>query len=93
MKRAVLLASLMLVPVALFIGSWQSYAHYRLRLEVETLEKRQQALLDENRRLVAEHAFATSPGTIEKRAVRELGMMWPAQDQVISLKVGTGGGE
>ncbi len=87
MKRMILFASLLLVPLGLFMATWQAFSYYQLHLEVENLEKAQQTLLDSNRRLVAEYAFATSPGTIEKRASQELGMIWPGQDRIISLKI------
>jgi cell division protein FtsB len=92
MKRAVLFASLLLIPAGLFIAAWQSFTYYQLQQQVSELERVQQGLVDENRRLVAEYAFATSPGTIEKRAAAELGMTWPRQDQLIFLKVKDAGG-
>lgn len=93
MKRVVLLASLMLIPAGLFLAAWQAFSYYQLHLEVQALEREQQALIDDNRRLVAEFAFASSPGTVEKRAARELGMVWPGQDQLITLRVKSGGGQ
>jgi cell division protein FtsL len=87
MKRVVLLTSLMLIPLGLFIAAWQSFSYYQLHLEVIVLERQQQELVEANRRLVAEYAFATSPGVVEKRAATELGMDWPRQDQLIALRV------
>ena len=92
MKRVVLFASLFLIPLGLFLAAWQSFGYYQIRQEVLELERRQQALVDDNRRLVAENAFASSPGIIERRAVRELAMTWPSQDQIISLKIKGDGG-
>jgi cell division protein FtsB len=87
MKRVVLLSSLMLIPIGLFLAAWQAFGYYQLQLEVEALERQQQELVEVNRRLVAEYAFATSPGVVERRAAAELGMAWPRQDQLIALRV------
>jgi cell division protein FtsL len=87
MKRFVLFASLLLIPAGLFLAAWQSFSYYQLQRQVDELEQQQQGLVDDNRRLIAEYAFSTSPGTIEKRAAKELGMAWPRQDQMIFLKV------
>jgi len=93
MKRVVLFGSLLLIPLGLLLAAWQTYGYYQLQQEIQGMEREQQALVDDNRRLVAEYAFATSPGTIEKRASQELHMTWPNQNQMIALKLKDGGGK
>jgi len=87
MKRLVIVASLFLVPMGLFIAAWQAFNYYQIQSEVSRLEGRQQDLIEENKRLVAEYSTQTAAGRIEDRARTELGMDWPRQDQLINLKI------
>lgn len=93
MKRLLLIACLVMVPVSFMFALWQSYSYQMVEAEVATLEKQRQALFEANKRLVARYGEATSPALIEERARQELGMARPGQDQVVRLGPATGDGE
>lgn len=50
---------------------------------INVLERRQDRLLEEERRLRLEAAYLTSPQRLETRAIEDLGLERPAFDQMI----------
>ncbi len=74
MKRTLLLAMALLVPVLLFLNAWQGFRYYSLSTEVAELEKRQVAIVEKNMETLARIAYERSPRRIEERAAGEPGL-------------------
>ncbi len=87
MDRRIVAIGLCLIPLSLFFSVWQSFVWQQKDLEVSKYEEYQQSLFEENKRLIARYGSATSPRLIEERAVKELGMFYPQQNQIINLRL------
>jgi cell division protein FtsL len=58
----------------------------RLGYQIETLEREKQELERENRSLLIEASSLTSPARIEEIAVKRLGMVRPAKENIVAVK-------
>jgi cell division protein FtsL len=58
----------------------------RLGYQIETLEREKQGLERENRSLLIEASSLTSPARIEEIAVKRLGMVRPAKENIVVVK-------
>lgn len=62
------------IPVVLILYGLQTKKYMDLSREVTELEKRQEKLIEENKKLVSDISILSSSTRIEKLAVDELGM-------------------
>jgi cell division protein FtsL len=58
----------------------------RLGYQIEVLEREKQDLERENRSLLIESSSLTSPARIEEIAVKRLGMVRPAKENIVVVK-------
>lgn len=87
MKRWILMIVVLLVPLGFMASAWQAFSHQQLVREVRDLEKRQQEVLDRNRKLLTVLARMESPLVVTDRAREELDMDWPEQGQLRTLRI------
>ncbi len=86
MKRILTAVLCLAIPGLLLLNAWQGYRYNSLSDEVAALEDQQKNLLEDNRDVIGQIAYESSPDRVaEKAAV--LGLV-PAKDSaVIRLKV------
>jgi cell division protein FtsL len=82
--RWVAIAALVVAVLMLYVGS--KVRIVRLGYQIEVLEKQKQELERANRALQIEASSLASPGRIEEIAVKRLGMVRPAKENVVVVK-------
>jgi cell division protein FtsL len=80
----VLLALLSIAVLILYVGGMVQIV--RLGYQIEALEREKQELERANRSLLIEASSLTSPARIEELAVKGLGMVRPAKENVVIVK-------
>ncbi len=75
---------LIVVGLILYVGGKVKIV--RLGYQIEALEREKQDLERENRSLLIESSSLTSPARIEEIAVKRLGMVRPAQENIVAVK-------
>lgn len=81
----VILASL--IPLLLILYSIQIKKYTDLSNEVTELERKQERLVEENKRLVSDISLLSSSTRIEKIAVEELGMHKAETDDIVRVEM------
>ena len=82
--RRVLLALLVLSGLLLYVGGKVKIV--RLGYQIEALEREKRELERANRSLLIEASSLSSPARIEEIAIKRLGMVRPAKENVVSVK-------
>ena len=81
--RRVFIALLIIAGLILYVGGKVKIV--RLGYRIEALEREKRDLERENRSLLIEASSMTSPARIEEIAVKRLGMIRPAKDNVVTV--------
>lgn len=76
-----------LLPSFYFLYSMHSNKCNDLRREIARLEKEQERLIEENKRLVADISELAKPERIEKIAIDELGMHKAESEDVVRVEM------
>lgn len=82
--RRILILLLVVTGLMLYVGGKVKIV--RLGYQIETLEREKQELERENRSLLIEASSLTSPARIEEIAVKRLGMVRPAKENIVAVK-------
>jgi len=82
--RRVLLALLIVTCLILYVGSKVKIV--RLGYQIETLEREKRDLERSNRSLLIEASSLSSPARIEELAIKRMGMVRPAKENVVIVK-------
>lgn len=82
--RRLLVIGLVIAGLLFYVG--EKVRIYRLGYQIEALKKEKQELERANRSLKIEASSLTSPARIEEIAVRRLGMVRPAKENVVVVK-------
>jgi cell division protein FtsL len=80
----VLIVILVVAGLMLYVGGKVQIVH--LGYQIESLEREKQGLERENRSLLIEASSLTSPARIEEIAVKRLGMVRPAKENIVVVK-------
>lgn len=87
--RRVLVVLLILTSLILYVGGKVKIV--RLGYQIEALEHEKQELERANRSLLIESSSLASPARIEELAIRRLGMVRPAKENIVIVKRKTAG--
>ena len=75
------------IPAMLCLYAVQARQYTILTNEVKDLEKRQEKLIEENKKLVSDIAILSSADRIEKIAVEELGMHKAEKEDIVRVEM------
>ena len=75
------------VPVMLILYGLQAKKYKDLTKEVVELERKQEKLIEENKRIVSEISVLTNAERIEKIAVEELGMHKAEAEDIVRVEM------
>ncbi|MCX7656575.1 MAG: septum formation initiator family protein [Treponemataceae bacterium] len=78
------------IPLLFLVQVWQVNRYERILRDVNTLVKRQQELIDENKRYVAAIAVLSATERIERIAREELGLEKKRAENIIQLSIARG---
>ncbi len=76
-----------LVPLILIIYGFQTKRYSELSREVKRLEKTQEELIEQNKKLVGDISLLSSTDVIEKKAVEELGMHKAETEDIVRVEM------
>lgn len=82
--RVFFLGVLMVLGALLFL-TWMRIEVIHLGYVVARLEKERQGLLERKKELTLEKELLTSPKELEQRAMEELGMKYPEEEEVLII--------
>lgn len=82
--RWVVIAAAVVVILMVYVGGKVQF--YRLGYQIDGLEKQKRDLERANRSLQIEASSLTAPGRIEEIAVKRLGMVRPAKENIVVVK-------
>lgn len=85
--KIVVCVFVLLIPCMLFMYGFQAKRYSKLRLEIKALEKKQEMLIEENKKIVNEISILSSADRIEKMAVEELGMHKAQADDIVRVEM------
>ena len=75
------------IPAMLCLYAVQAKKYTTLTQEVRDLEKKQEKLIEENKKLVSDIAVLSSADRIEKIAVEELGMHKAETEDIVRVEI------
>lgn len=75
------------IPGMLWFYTYKSHEYARLRDEINKLEKKEENLIEENKRLVSDISVLSSAGRIEKIATEELGMHKAETEDIVRVEI------
>lgn len=75
------------VPVLLFFNTIQARRYAKLKQQVESLEKKQGELVEENRKLITDISILSSSDRIENLAENELGMHKAEKNEIVRVEI------
>lgn len=75
------------IPLLLLIYGSRSAKTGELSREVEALERRENTLIEQNKKLVADISVLSSSARVEEIAKNELGMQKASKDEIIRVEV------
>ncbi len=75
------------IPLLLGLYAYQTKKYTDLTNEVTRLEKEQESLVEENKRLVSEISILSSAERIEKLATEELGMHKAESEDIVRIEM------
>lgn len=76
-----------LIPLLLILHAVQSGRYEVLESEVVSLEKKQEELVESNKKLVGDISILSSADRIERRAAGELGMRKAGSDDIVRVEM------
>lgn len=86
-KKICLYMMVLSIPLFLMGAVWQGDRYAALRAEVDWLTERQEMVIEENRRLIAEITVLSSSARIENIARTSLGLEKKAPEEVIEVTI------
>lgn len=75
------------IPAVLCLYAAQSRRYTELTSEIKELERKQEKLIEENKKLVSDIAVLSSADRIEKIAVEELGMHKAETEDIVRVEM------
>lgn len=75
------------IPGMLMLNAWQSSRYKALEDEIIELEKKQEELVNENKKLIVDISMLSSTETIQNIAENQLGMRQAESDEIDRLKM------
>ena len=75
------------IPFLLIVYGFQSKRYSELSREVNRLEKMQEELIEQNKKLVGDISLLSSSDVIEKKAVEELGMHKAETEDIVRVEM------
>lgn len=75
------------IPGLLFLSGIQSSKYRTLKNEVEILEKKQETLIEENKKLITAISVLSSSDRIQKIAEEDLGMRQAESEEIVRVGV------
>lgn len=75
------------IPLMLGLYAVQAHKYTELTKEIAELEKKQEKLIEENKKLVSDIAVISSTDRIEKIAVEELGMHKAETEDIVRVEM------
>lgn len=87
MKKSILAALFLSLPVLSFLTVWQGYRYQRLQKEVAAMEVQQQRYFEENKRSVMGIEYLRSPERVERLAQEELGLVSLTPDKILHVEI------
>ncbi|MDR2602097.1 MAG: cell division protein FtsL [Spirochaetaceae bacterium] len=88
MGRLILLYAIVLsIPLSLGASAWQAARYDALKTELELLNKEQERLVDDNKRLITEIAGLSSSARIEEFARGPLGLNKKSPEDVLQIRI------
>ena len=75
------------IPLVLCLYATQARRYTALTSEIRELEKKQEKLIEENKKLVSDIAVLSSADRIEKIAVEELGMHKAETEDIVRVEM------
>lgn len=79
-----------LIPLLLILHAVQSGHYEVLESEVTSLERKQEELVESNKKLVGDISILSSADRIERRAAGELGMSKASSDDIVRVEMAGG---
>lgn len=76
-----------LIPTLLIVNALQARRYENLLNEVEALEKKQERLVEENKKLIADISLLSNTERIKKIAEEELGMHKAKSDEIVRVEM------
>lgn len=86
--KAIIVAAILLMGIATLGLVWRFAAVNDLGYRLTKLERQISRLEQANAGLKVELNRLSSPSQVERRAIRELGMQWPAEQQIVNVATG-----
>jgi cell division protein FtsL len=86
-KKVLVYFFVLTIPLALCFATWQSERYGVLKTEIKTLGLRQEELVENNRRLIAEIAVLSSSSRIERVAKSDLGLLKKRPEDVMEVTI------
>ncbi len=86
-RRLGLVLLVLTIPTMLILYAFQAKKYTDLNKEILALEKKQEKLIEENKRLVSDISVLTSADRIEKVAVEELGMHKAESEDIVRVEM------
>lgn len=77
----------LLIPLLLIFDAMQSGRYEILESEVTALERRQEELVESNKKLVSDISILSSADRVERRAREELGMRKAGADDIVRVEI------
>lgn len=76
-----------LIPLLLIVNALQARRYENLLSEVEALEKKQETLVEENKKLIADISLLSKTERIKKIAEEELGMHKASSEEIVRVEM------
>jgi len=87
LKKILVILLVLTIPVMLFLYAMQAKKYTELNREIVELERKQEKLIEENKRLVSDISVLTSADRIEKVAVEDLGMHKAETEDIVRVEM------
>ena len=84
-KTVLMIVMAFSIPTFFALEAVQSHKFTELEDEVENIEEKQYATIEENKKLISELGLLSSSSRIEKIAVEELGMHQASSDEIVRV--------
>ncbi len=88
-KTVLMIVMAFSIPAFFALESVQSYRFTKLETEIENIEEKQYATIEENKKLISELGLLASSSRIEKIAIDELGMHQATSNEIIRVQMGS----
>ncbi len=87
LRNTALCAVALLLPAVLAVYAWQTKRYEELSREVGALERKQDELIEQNKKLVSDISLLLSSGRIERIAASDLGMHKAESEDIVRVEM------